>query len=185
MNEAELLFTGVLGCSRAELYLNKNTRLKKDHSRVIAAALKRRISGEPLQYILGVAEFMGLKFNVDNRALIPRPETELLVEKALAWLKMHPSRRLAVDVGTGSGCIAVSLAHGMDDLRMIALAAVDPHRGQACGDLARRQELRLGLRGYFLRGIANCPGKLRVSSCRGRFFTRRFVQRFRDERAEI
>jgi len=113
MNEAELLFTGVLGCSRAELYLNKNTRLKKDHSRVIAAALKRRISGEPLQYILGSVEFMGLEFKVAPGVLIPRPETELLVEIALkfsALLKNQLGDFRILDLCTGSGCIAVSLA---------------------------------------------------------------------------
>jgi len=92
--------------------------------------------------------------------LIPRPETELLVEKALAWLKMHPSRRLAVDVGTGSGCIAVSLAHGMDDLRMIALDISRPALTVARENITAHhvQERVFLLQTSLLNGLS--PGKI-------------------------
>ncbi len=76
--------------------------------------------GEPLPYVLGRWEFYGLEFEVGPQALIPRPETELLVETALAWLRSRPGRGLAADVGTGSGCIAVSLAANHARLNMLA-----------------------------------------------------------------
>ena len=78
------------------------------------------LTGEPLPYVLGSQEFFGLQFQVTPQVLIPRPETELLVEIALAWLHAHPSQRLGADVGTGSGCIAVALATQVPDLRLVA-----------------------------------------------------------------
>ena len=111
MNEAELVLTHVLNCNRLSLYLNKDMNLDRDKSALLSLILKRRILGEPVQYILGETEFMGLKFKVDNRALIPRPETEILVEQALAQLKqMGIVSPKLLDLGTGSGCIAISIA---------------------------------------------------------------------------
>jgi release factor glutamine methyltransferase len=72
--------------------------------------IERRAAGEPVAYITGTREFMGLEFAVDPRVLIPRPETEGLVERALSWLSNHPQASRIVDVGTGSGAIAFSLA---------------------------------------------------------------------------
>jgi release factor glutamine methyltransferase len=83
-------------------------------------ALHRLEKGTPLPYVLGHWEFFGLDFYVTPAVLIPRPETELLVEKALSWLTAHPSRRRMVDVGTGSGCIAVTLAKHVSDLQVTA-----------------------------------------------------------------
>ena len=115
MNEAELVLTHVLNCNRMSLYLNKDINLDRDKSRLLSSILKRRISGEPVQYILGETEFMGLKFKVDKRALIPRPETEILVEQALEQLKqMGISSPKILDLGTGSGCIAVSIAKNLN-----------------------------------------------------------------------
>jgi len=124
MNESELLFSQVLGCDRVSLYLDKDRRLKKDESKVIAAALKRRILGEPIQYILGKADFMGLSFKVTPSVLIPRPETEVLVEKAIEVVTRHMTHdtRLGIlDLGTGSGCIAVSLAKFLPNAKIDAL----------------------------------------------------------------
>jgi release factor glutamine methyltransferase len=112
MNEAELVYSHILNCDRLSLYLNKEVRLNRDKSAQVSRILKRRIAGEPLQYILGSTEFMGLEFKVDKRALIPRPETEILISCALKRLKsmgkIAPQKIL--DLGTGSGCIAVSIA---------------------------------------------------------------------------
>ncbi len=82
--------------------------------------LERLEAGEPLPYILDQQAFFGLLFEVNPAVLIPRPETELLVEEALEWLLENPYARTGLDVGTGSGCIAISLAVNCPDLKMIA-----------------------------------------------------------------
>ncbi len=130
MNEAELLFSSVLRCSRLSLYLDKDKVLDTGVLRRIAGVLKRRIIGEPLHYILGEADFMGYALNVNADVLIPRPETEILVDTALKTARRlrgeafsrheqfsgEPCECLHVlDVGTGSGCIAVSLAKALGD----------------------------------------------------------------------
>jgi release factor glutamine methyltransferase len=73
-----------------------------------------------LPYVLGSWEFYGLDFKITPDVLIPRPETELLVGKAIDWLRAHPGQRWGADVGTGSGCIAVTLAQQVEDLRLTA-----------------------------------------------------------------
>lgn len=114
MNEAELVFTEALNCSRIDLYLNKNLPLDKEQSLRISSILKRRLRQEPIQYILGETEFMGLEFKVTKDVLIPRPETEILVEtvieKARESIRLGSGRINIIEIGTGSGCIAVSLA---------------------------------------------------------------------------
>lgn len=104
----------------------------------IRALLERRLAGEPLQYIRGTTEFYSRQFFVDDRVLIPRPETELLVEAALA---RAPQGARIVDIGTGSGCIAVSLALERSDLRVVAV-----DRSLAALAVARRNRDALGAR---------------------------------------
>ncbi|MCG8431146.1 MAG: peptide chain release factor N(5)-glutamine methyltransferase [Candidatus Omnitrophica bacterium] len=136
MTEAELLLTHLLECERLDLYLNAGRRIPPDKALQFAEALRRRGKGEPLQYITASTEFMGLAFEVDPSVLIPRPETELLVETALSRLGSRRGRGETVrilDAGTGSGCIAVSLAVMLDD---VSLTAVDISRGAL--DVARR-----------------------------------------------
>lgn len=113
MNEAELLFTEILNCGRQDLYLKKDLTWDKSKSVLASTILKKRFLGEPLQYILGKAEFMGLEFRLTPDVLIPRPETEILVEAALELIRGLKSvnRQINIlDMGTGSGCIAISLA---------------------------------------------------------------------------
>lgn len=111
MNEAEILFTEILNCDRFYLYQNRNLILKKDRSFLVASILKRRMYGQPIQYILGKTEFMGLEFKITPYVFIPRPETEILVETALGYLKRIKAEHVEIlDLGTGSGCIAISLA---------------------------------------------------------------------------
>ena len=122
MNEAELVLTHLLNCDRLSLYLNKDTDLGEDKSLLISSILKRRIKGEPVQYILGATEFMGLEFKVDRRVLIPRPETEILVEAAIEMIKAGGIRSPDIlDLGTGSGCIAISLANHIPDSKITAI----------------------------------------------------------------
>jgi release factor glutamine methyltransferase len=121
MNESELLFTEVLNCSRVELYLNKQRRLRPEESGCLANALRRRLRFEPIQYILGKAEFMGLEFRLTTDVFIPRPETEVLVETALKVTRSEGQKiRTILDIGTGSGCIAISLAKFLKDVRIYA-----------------------------------------------------------------
>jgi len=113
MNETELLFTDILNCNRLSLYLNKDIFLDKAESSLVSSVLKRRIKAEPIEYILGKTEFMGLEFKVTADVFIPRPETEILVETALresSVVSRQSSDINILDIGTGSGCIAVSLA---------------------------------------------------------------------------
>jgi release factor glutamine methyltransferase len=123
MNEAELLFTEILNCDRASLYLRRDLRLDQDKSYFISSTLKRRILGEPIQYILGKTEFMGLEFRLTPDVFIPRPETEILVEAALKYVTHQPSpvtSKKILDVGTGSGNIAISLAKFLPQTEIFA-----------------------------------------------------------------
>jgi release factor glutamine methyltransferase len=124
MNEAELLFSSMLNCDRLSLCLNKGLVLDKEKAEFISSVLKRRIKGEPIQYILGKTEFMGLEFKVGPCVLIPRPETEILVETAIRQLSVfrHQFQTLKIlDVGTGSGCIAITLAKLFPNAKIDAL----------------------------------------------------------------
>jgi release factor glutamine methyltransferase len=121
MNEIELLFTETLNCDRVPLYLNRRIILSKDKCGFIALALKRRINREPIQYILGKTEFMGLEFKVNRDVFIPRPETEILVEKVINIVRSSEfGVHSLLDIGTGSGCIAISLAKFLKDVKITA-----------------------------------------------------------------
>ncbi|KFA92113.1 peptide chain release factor N(5)-glutamine methyltransferase [Archangium violaceum] len=105
----EVLLAHALKTSRVRLYVDLDRPLEKTELATFRALIERRMAGEPTQYLTGVREFYNRPFKVDARVLIPRPETELLVEAALHKLpKDGPG--LALDVCTGSGCIAISLA---------------------------------------------------------------------------
>jgi len=106
--QAELLAGHALGLKRMQLYLQFERPLKDSELAVIREYVRRRGLKEPTQYITGEAEFLGIKLKVDRRALIPRPETELLVETAIKLLSTPPGR--ALDLGTGGGAIALALA---------------------------------------------------------------------------
>ncbi|MEI7998907.1 MAG: peptide chain release factor N(5)-glutamine methyltransferase [Candidatus Omnitrophota bacterium] len=107
MTEDELILTHILQCSRSELYL-RNFKLTDSQQKQFVSYQLRRKAGEPLQYILGVCDFMGIELTVDQRALIPRPETEVLVDEAIKRIKNLHSPKI-LDLGTGSGNIAIAL----------------------------------------------------------------------------
>ncbi len=117
--DAQVLLAHILDKPRAWVLAHPEAPLSPQQAEKLARALARLENGEPLPYILGHWEFFGLDFLVTPAALIPRPETELLVERALEWLRQHPERRLTADVGAGTGCIAVALAVHIPDLRLL------------------------------------------------------------------
>jgi len=118
--DASVLLAGLLNKPRSWVIAHPETSLNPTEQAALERAIVRVEAGEPLPYILGHWEFFGLDFLLNPATLIPRPETELMVEEALNWLKEHPGRRQVADVGTGSGCIAISLAFHMPDLKIIA-----------------------------------------------------------------
>ncbi len=108
----ELLLAHALHCQRIELYTNVDKPLSTEEIAAFRALLKRRLAFEPVQYILGSAHFMGLQFAVDRRVLIPRPETETLVEQAVFRCNTLTENNMisVLEIGTGSGNVAVSIA---------------------------------------------------------------------------
>jgi release factor glutamine methyltransferase len=118
--EAGSLLSHAVARDRTFLITHADESLTAEQLRSFRSTVGRRAAGEPLQYITGAQEFYGLDFEVNENVLIPRPETELLVETALELLKGADSP-LVCDVGTGSGCIAVSLVHARRDARAFAL----------------------------------------------------------------
>jgi release factor glutamine methyltransferase len=106
---AELLLAGIIGCKRLELYLSFDRPLTEIELKQYREFLKRRGNFEPLQYILGTVEFYGLELNVDSNVLIPRPETEILVETIIKQFSKE-QQIVALDIGCGSGNISIALA---------------------------------------------------------------------------
>jgi release factor glutamine methyltransferase len=119
---AELLLASSLNLSREGLYTRLHDPLRQEGKENLEQLIQRRISGEPLQYILGHQEFWSITFKVDPRVLIPRPETELLVEQSLSVLSENFPRStlFVLEIGTGSGAIAISLAKELRDLFILA-----------------------------------------------------------------
>jgi len=136
--ESEILLAHALSRTRIELYLEHDRQMSEGEIARFKALLKRRLAGEPVQYVTGSAAFMFGDFRVDRSVLIPRPETEALVESALAVLRDRAAcdRPLTLaDVGTGSGVIAVTLASKLPGATVYASdideSIVDVARGNA------------------------------------------------------
>jgi len=143
--EADLLVGAACGVSRAWLRAHTTEPLPAAAAARLEASLARRAAREPLQYILGEQEFRSMRFAVDTRVLIPRPETELLVEEALRHAPAAACR--IADIGTGSGCVAIALAAERRDAVVVAT-----DRSAAALDVARRNAATL-LPGHSLRFV--------------------------------
>jgi release factor glutamine methyltransferase len=146
--DADLLLAHVVKITKEELYAHLDEPLAAPDEAAYRALVERRARGEPVAYLRGYKEFFGLRLAVDARVLIPRPETEVLVEAALAFIRRSGSR-LAADVGTGSGAIAVALAVSEPRIRVIATdisaGALEVARSNALArGVGDRVELRQG-----------------------------------------
>ena len=139
---AELLLGHVIGRRRMQLYLEFERPLTAAELDRLRPLVRRRGQQEPLQYVLGEAEFRGLRLKVDRRALIPRPETELLVELVHTWAGTQAPVLRALDLGTGSGAIAAALA-----TLWPGAAVVAAERCPEALALARENFAALGLEG--------------------------------------
>lgn len=117
--EAGSLLAHALGRDRSFLIAHAEEPLTDEESEFFRALIQRRAGGEPLQYITGHQEFFKLDFAVTPAVLIPRPETELIIETALGLLGDHPDPYVA-DIGTGSGCLAISILHELRAARAVA-----------------------------------------------------------------
>jgi release factor glutamine methyltransferase len=161
---AETLLMHVLGCDRAHLHAHPERELSANECARYDEVVARRASGIPLQYITGHQEFYGLDFMVTPDVLIPRPETEHLVEAALEEIRRRSAPLRIVDVGTGSGCIAITVAHEASD------AALEMHAtdiSEAALAVASYNATRLGVSGQIqfhqsdlLSAFADQPGSL-------------------------
>lgn len=121
---AEWLLADALGCNTAALYAHPERVIEADRLQAFASMVARRADREPLQYILGHTDFYGLTLDVNPQVLIPRPETEEVVEHALGLID-HMDRPRVLDVGTGSGCIALAIKHQRPDAEVHACDVSD------------------------------------------------------------
>ncbi|MFZ5986825.1 MAG: peptide chain release factor N(5)-glutamine methyltransferase [Bacillota bacterium] len=148
--EAGVILCHVLGCEKTYLYSHDDYKLNNDEYEYLIKCINDRANGKPLQYITGHQEFMSLDFKVTPDVLIPRHDTEVLVEAVIDYVKEAGLKKVNIlDIGTGSGCIAVSLARYIKDSRVFA---VDVSKGAL--KVARLNAKNLGVleRITFVRG---------------------------------
>ena len=143
--DADVLLAHALGVGKEALVAHPEIELSADEAARFDALIAKRADGMPVAYLRGIKEFYGLRFSVDPRVLVPRPETEVLVDAVRAWVAGRPLT--VVDVGTGSGAIAIALALSEPQLRLIATdvsaGALAVARANA-GALGARVDLREG-----------------------------------------
>lgn len=140
----ELILAHVLGVTRFDLYMQFDRPLIASELDSLRSIVRRRAAREPLQYILGEAHFYKRRFEVNTSVLIPRPETELLVEEALR----RASSLRCLDIGTGSGCIGITIALERPETEVVAIDA-----SSDALDVARRNAERLGARNIEIRQV--------------------------------
>jgi release factor glutamine methyltransferase len=138
--DAEVLARAVLGWDRAGVLTSGTDPVPPDFDARYQPLVARRAAREPVAYILGHREFWGLEFEVTTDTLIPRPETEVLVEEAITWARGHANCRRIIDVGTGCGCVAIALA-----LEVLEAEIIATDSSAAALAVARRNALRHGV----------------------------------------
>lgn len=116
--EAEIIISFVLKIKREQLIINNNLEISKKHSQQINNLIKKRLTGEPIAYLVKEKYFYNLKFLVNKNTLIPRPESELIIEQVLQEIKNkneqeEKRKKIIIDIGTGSGCLIISLAYNL------------------------------------------------------------------------
>jgi release factor glutamine methyltransferase len=159
---AQVLLAHALGVPRASVLISPPHHVLQPHQIVSFRALVARcVEGEPMAYVVGHTEFYALEFQIDRRALIPRPETEQLVELALRRLRVLnlPPQTLVVDVGTGSGCIVVSLAVKLPNVRFMA-TDISSDTLALAHDNAKKHKVNARIQ--FLRGDLLAPVPVRA-----------------------
>ena len=134
---AELLLSHVLGLERIELYTNFDKVVVRSDLDRLHSIVKRCIDNEPIQYLIGRSEFYSISLKVSDDCLIPRPETELLVERAIEFLRTRTGPQYVCDLCTGSGCIAVAIAKNFENARIIATDICDKALNVAAENIAR------------------------------------------------
>jgi release factor glutamine methyltransferase len=146
---AELLLSSVLDLKRIELYTQYNKPVAPAQLEQLRALVKRAGQHEPVAYLVGKTEFYSMEFDVTPDCLIPRPETELLVQRAIEFLRQRTGPQLVCDLCTGCGAIAVAIARNVPDAKVIATDISEPALGVAARNvekhnLQERVELRRG-----------------------------------------
>lgn len=144
--DAELLLREATGLTRVAIFMRYSEPLPEAQDALFTGLIERRLAGEPIAYLLGRRWFRTIELAVDRRVLIPRPETERFVELGLAWLAACPGPRRVIDVGTGSGAIALALATELGSQSPnVQIVGTDISREAL--EVARLNRERLGLRG--------------------------------------
>jgi release factor glutamine methyltransferase len=169
--DASVLLADSLGITREKLFADLPVVLSPFAERVFLSRIESRASGRPIAYLTGRKEFWSLNFSVDERVLIPRPDTEILVEGALAILDRDRSLKTAHDACTGSGCVAIALGSARPDVAVSA-SDVSPEAlavfGENCLSLLGRS-----LPGYESDLLAAVPGKFDVITANPPYVERR------------
>jgi release factor glutamine methyltransferase len=137
---AELLISHVLGLKRIELYTQFNKVIEQEQLTQLHALVKRAAEQEPIAYLTGKREFYSLEFEITNACLIPRPETEMLVERAIEFLRKRTGEQFICDLCTGCGCVATAIARNYANCRIVATDISD-----AALEVAERNVIKHGL----------------------------------------
>lgn len=134
---AELLLSFVLGMERIELYMHFDQPVKEPQLDKLHSLVKRCIQNKPVQYLTGKCEFYSLSLTVSPDCLIPRPETELLVERAIEFLRSWQGKQYVCDLCTGCGCLAVAIAKNFADAKIVATDISDKALAIAAQNVAK------------------------------------------------